>query len=207
MKKRVICDFDGTLVNSMEEIFTAVSYVFISQELEAPSFEDYVVNFRFPFGVFYRERGIKLSDEKIFEIYAKAYFKMYGVYNPPLYDDGLAMISKLHEIDHTVSVVTANSQDNTLRVIESAKLINLIDCFSASNKVEAIRELVQKSSLGSRTPYVGDIIADMIDAKEAGAFPVAVLRNGLIKLAPEFHKAGARLCISSLTHLIKVVTR
>jgi phosphoglycolate phosphatase-like HAD superfamily hydrolase len=76
---------------------------------------------------------------------------------------------------------------------------------SASNKVEAIRELVGRSSLGSKTPYIGDIIADMIDAKTAGAYPIAVLRNGLLKLAHEFHKAGAKHCTSSLTHLTKVV--
>jgi phosphoglycolate phosphatase-like HAD superfamily hydrolase len=205
MEKRVLFDFDGTLANSMNEIFTAVSHVFISQGLEVPSFEDYIINFRFPFGFFYRARGVKLSDDEIFAIYASAYFKYFGLYNPPLYDDGLRLIHYLHKTNHTSSVITANSKDNTLRVLESAKLIHLVDCVSASNKEEAIRELVYRSSLGSKTPYVGDIIADMIDAKRAGAYPVAVLRNGLFKLANEFHKAGARMCIPSLMHLTKVV--
>ena len=205
MKKRVLFDLDGTLANSMEEIFSAVSHVFLSQGLKVPSFEDYVINFRFPFGYFYRERGVKLSDDEIFRIYADAYRSKYGVYNPPLYDDGLFIISHLHDIDHTATVITANSEDNTLRVLEFAKLIHLVDCVSACNKEDAIRELVGKSLLGDRTIYVGDVVADMIDAKRGGAFPVAVLRNGLMKLAPKFHEAGARMCVSSLTHLTKVI--
>ena len=205
MKKRVLFDFDGTLVNSMTEIFAAVSYVFLSQGLPVPDFEDYVINFRFPFGTFYRQRGVKLSDEKIFEIYADAYNRMHGTYNPPLYDEGLLLISHLREIDHVVTVITANSSDNTLRVLESAKLLDFVEHVSASHKAEAIRELVGKSALGPNTLYVGDIVADMIDAKSGGAYPVAVLRNGLMKLAPEFHAAGARMCISSLIQLKKVV--
>jgi phosphoglycolate phosphatase-like HAD superfamily hydrolase len=115
------------------------------------------------------------------------------------------MISHLREINHVVTVVTANSSDNTLRVLESAKLLNFVEYISASHKSEAIRELVGKSALGSKTIYVGDIVADMIDAKNGGAYPVAVLRNGLMRLAPEFHAAGARMCISSLMQLKKVV--
>jgi len=205
MKKRVLFDLDGTLADSMGEIFAAVSYVFVSQGLEKPDFEDYVINFRFPFGVFYQERGVRLYDDEIFAIYANAYLRLHGIYNPPLYDDGLRLISHLHEINHTVTVVTANSSDNTLRVLESASLINIVDCVSASSKEDAIRELVSGSLFGSRTLYVGDIVADMIDAKKGGAFPVAVLRNGLMRLAPKFHAAGARMCVSSLMHLTKVV--
>lgn len=205
MKKRVLFDFDGTFVDSMSEIFGAVSHVFISQGLNVPSFEEYITKFRFPFGAFYRERGVRLSDDEIYNIYIGAYHEKYGVYNPPLYDDVLGLIKYLRGIDHTISVVTANSHDNITRVLEGAKLINVVDCFSACDKVEAIRELVNSSFFGPKTFYVGDVVADMIDAKKAGAFPVAVLRNGLIKLAYEFHTAGARMCISSLSHLLKVI--
>lgn len=194
MEKRVLFDLDGTLVDSMGKIFEAVSGVFVVEGLEKPSFEDYVLNFRFPFETFYCERGVKLSPKEIF----KTYSTFHGHYNPRFFDDALSAIHRLHSTQHKPSIVTANSPENVLRVLESVNLVNVLECKSASDKVEAIREFVGRSSLGGMTPYVGDIVADMRDAKRAGARPVAVLRNGLMKLGQEFLDAGASICIRSL---------
>lgn len=197
MKKRVLFDFDGTLVDSMGSVHRGVKYVFEKHGLPVPEDSDYVLNFRFPFRAYYLERGIRLSDKEILEMFKKGA----GEYLPSFFDDAVRAVARLRDSGYSISVITANSEDNVLKALRYARLDDLIHCKTASVKTEAIRELVSKSSLGPKTVYVGDIIADIKDAKEAGAKPVAVLRNGLIRLSPHFHEAGAKICISSLDHL------
>lgn len=197
MKKLALFDFDGTLVDSMGSIFKGVSYVFTQSGCNPPDFTDYILNFRFPFGTFYRERGVPLSDDGIFKIYLEGL----GYYTPQFFDDAKAIISSLHEAGYVACVVTANREENVLRALENAGLDGCVNYRCAMEKTETIRELVAQSTLGSRTAYVGDVVADIKDASAAGAYPVAVLRNGMMKLAPEFHKVGAKMCVSSLKHL------
>lgn len=197
MKKLALFDFDGTLVDSMGSIFKGVSYVFTQSGCSPPDFVDYILNFHFPFGAFYRERGVSLSDDEIFRIYLQGTDR----YVPQFFDDAKAVISSLHQAGYIACIVTANREENVLRTLENVGLDGCVQHRCATEKTETIRELVSQSSLGSKTIYVGDIVADIKDASAAGAYPVAVLRNGMMKLAPEFHKAGAKMCVSSLKHL------
>lgn len=202
MKKRVLFDWDGTVVDSMEDIFKGACHVFVSHGIKPPTFEDYVLNFRFPFGAFYRERGVKLSDEEIYEIYCSAC----GPHNPSFYEDFPPAFAWLQNNQYTASIITANSSDRILKILESAGLAELIECKYSRSKARVIAEFVKKSALGDRTPYFGDIRHDMREAKEGGASPVGVLRKDMMKLSQEFLDAGAVMCINSFKE-IDVVLR
>ena len=199
----VLFDMDGTLVDSMDRIFHSVCRVFVSQGVKPPTFETYLLTFGFPYEKWYWDLGVKLSSEEIWKIYSREH----GEYNPPFFHDALTEIHKLRETNFRPIIVTANSCENVLKVLKLVDLADLIECKSASDKSKAIGELVKESALGERTPYVGDIVADMADARKAGARPVAILRNGMMRLAQEYHDAGASICINSLSHLTKVVLR
>ena len=198
----VIFDLDGTLLDSMDGILRAVNHVFDSVGKEHPTYNDYILNFRFPFGAFYRDRGVTLSDSEILSVYREG---LGEGFDPDFHLDALHVVTHLQNLSFTSAIVTANSLRNASKALDKAGFGSGMKIISAPNKVEAIRKLVKQSSLGSRTPYVGDSCADMMEAREAGAKPVAVLRGDLINLAPHFHKAGAQACVSSLVHLTKVV--
>jgi phosphoglycolate phosphatase-like HAD superfamily hydrolase len=205
MINTVLFDADGTLLDSMNEIFGAVCKVFESQGVVPPDFEDYLLDFRFPFGGYYRSRGVKLSDKEILCAYLKAYEDENGEYNPPFHSDAPPLIRWLHDRRVRCKIITANSTENVRRVLASLNFDDLIECTSAGEKVEAIREEMSKSRFGHMIPFVGDTCADVDDGKKAGVFTVAVLR-GQMRLAPEFLKAGAKICIPSLSYLTEVVT-
>jgi phosphoglycolate phosphatase-like HAD superfamily hydrolase len=205
MNNVVLFDADGTLIDSMNEIFGAVCKVFESQGVVPPNYEDYLLNFRFPFGGYYRSRGVNLSSEEILRIYLKAYHDENGEYNPPFHPDAPPLIRWLHSMRVRCKIITANSTENIIRVLSSLNFDDFIECTSAEEKVEAIREEMGKSRFGRMIPFVVDTCADVDDGKKAGVFTVAVLRGRMI-LAPEFLKAGAKICIPSLSCLTEVVT-
>ncbi len=205
MKNVVLFDADGTIFDSMDAIFGAVCYVFESEGVSPPDYEDYLINFRFPIGQYYRRRGVNLSDEEILSRYLASYKAGHGEYNPPFFPDARNIIEWLHSKKYGVKIITANSIENIMRVLSSTNFDGLIECKSAESKAEAIREEIGKSRFGRMIPFVGDTCADIEEGKKAGIFTIAVLRQRM-KLAPEFLKAGAKICIPCLMDLTEVVT-
>ncbi|MEI7513259.1 MAG: HAD hydrolase-like protein [bacterium] len=205
MKNVVLFDADGTIFDSMDGIFGAVCNVFESEGINPPDYEDYLINFRFPFGQYYRRYGVSLSDEEILRRYLASYKAKHGEYNPPFFQDARNIIDWLHSKKCRAKVITANSIENIMRVLSSANFDDFIECKSAESKAEAIREEIGKSKFGRMTPFVGDTCADIEDGEKAGVFTVAVLRQRM-RLAPQFLKAGAKICIPSLMDLTEVVT-
>ena len=204
-EKILILDADNTILNSMIQIYESVCTVFGSVDIMPPSLEEYSLTFSFPFGPWYRGRGVNLSDEEIYRRYLKAYKEQNGEYNPLFFQDALEMIHRLHSENYRFKIVTANSADNIVRVLKTHGLEKLIECKSAYNKVEAIREYVRMSFYGPKTFYVCDAICDVPEAIEAGAFPVVVLRGPMERHAIKYFKIGAKRCVTSLTQIIPEV--
>lgn len=199
--KYVLFDLDGTLVDSMDKIFDGVCYVFEQHGLTPPSFHEYVLNFRFPFGGFYRNLGVELTDEEILSVYRMRV----GEHTPVFFDDALLAIEHLRKAGFSIVVITANSRENAYRIVREANLHDCIECHSATEKAETIRMFVEKSAFGRHTMFVGDTIADMKDAVAGHARPIAVLRNSTVRLSQHFYHAGAKECWNSLHLILEVV--
>jgi phosphoglycolate phosphatase-like HAD superfamily hydrolase len=188
-------DFDGTLVDSMESIYQRVCRVFRMSYIIPPSFQDYILNFGYPPWDYYRLRGVKADEPQIYEWFVGDISHDQDDFFP----DAEVLLKNLRTAGYIPVIVSANSLENIHRCLDRHGLRDLkVYSVRSADKTEKIRELLRQSLFGSETPYVGDIIADMVQAKAAGAKPIAVLRNDLINLSEHFLTAGAVRCVSSL---------
>lgn len=194
MKNLIIFDSDGTLFDSMPDIYERSCYVFRQEGLTPPSLEEYILGFHFPFEDFFRSCGVKADKEQILKWFYEA--SSLCVYD--LFSDVKNTIHNLQKGGYSLAIVTAGTEERLRSNLERQNLENVFEIYSAENKTESIRRLIQGSFLGERTLYIGDIPHDMKEAKMAGAFPVAILRNGMMKHISHYTRSGALRCIPSL---------
>lgn len=197
-KPYFLFDFDGTLADSMRSIYQGVCNVFRKSDLAPPTLYEYILEFTFPYSNFYHSRGVKVDEKQIFEWYLEGAIPFEDNFFP----DARVMLANLEKAGHTAAIISANSEENIRRCLGRHGLSH-IEMYSvrSADKTECIRQLVQQSSFGEHTVYVGDIVSDITFAKLAGATPIAVLRNSHITLSQYFVDAGAKHCVRSLEDL------
>ncbi len=194
-KPYVLFDFDGTLGETMEEILEGVYHVFRNSLIVPPSINDYVLNFAFPYTGYYHDRGVKADKDQIWKWFREGA----GPFKGDFFQDGINLLRRLEEAGYVPAIVSANSKENIQYSLHRHNL-NHIEAHSvpSADKTERIRELVESSEFGPETIYVGDIVSDIVQAKAAGARPIAVLRNSFMSLSSHFFEAGATDCIRTL---------
>lgn len=191
-------DFDGTLVDSMDCIYRGVCSVFEKSGLTPPTLEDYILNFHFPYRGFYQDRGVIVDERQIWDWYVQGAHP----FKATLFPDAWALLENLSRAGYEAAIISANSEENIRNSLKVVGLSHLEVCsVHAADKSDCIRSFVDRSSLGHETPYVGDVVSDMSQARIAGVKPVAILRNQFFGLAEHFRLAGARECVKSLTQL------
>jgi phosphoglycolate phosphatase len=193
-----LLDFDGTVADSMNYIYRGVCNVFEQSDLIPPTLEDYILNFHFPYRGFYQDRGVVVDEHQIWRWYISGA----DPFRPTLFPDASALLENLSRAGYEVAIISANSEENIRKSLKEYNLSHLEVCsVHAADKSDCIRSFIDRSSLGHETPYIGDVVSDMSQARIAGVKPVAILRNHFFGLAEHFRKAGARQCVKSLTEL------
>jgi phosphoglycolate phosphatase-like HAD superfamily hydrolase len=191
-------DFDGTLVDSMNCIYRGVCNVFERSGLIPPTLEDYILNFHFPYLGFYQDRGVIVDERQIWNWYIQEAYP----FKAKLFPDARDLLENLSKAGYEAVIISANSEKNILNSLKVVGFPELEVCsVHVSDKSDCIRSFIERSSLGHETPYIGDIVSDMSQARIAGVKPIAILRNQFFDLAEHFRKAGARECVRSLTEL------
>jgi len=195
MKPYALFDFDGTTGDSMCLVYQGVCNVFRNSRIIPPTPNDYILHFAFPYRGYYHDRGVKADEHQIWEWFKEGA----GPFKIELFQDAISLFRRLEEAGYQPAIVTANSEENIQKSLHHHNL-NHIETYSihAADKTECIRKLVENSEFGSETIYVGDIVSDMVQAKAAGARPIAILRNSFMSLASHFFEAGATDCIRTL---------
>jgi len=191
-------DFDGTLVDSMDCVYRGICNVFKQSSLIPPTIENHIVNFHFPWLNFFHDRGVTVDEDQIWNWYIEGS----EPFKATLFSDALALLENLSRAGYEVAIISSNSEKNIRTNLKKFGLPHLeVHSVHAADKSDCIRSFIDRSSLGHETPYVGDIVSDMSQARIAGVKPIAILRNHFFGLAEHFRKAGAQKCVSSLTQL------
>ncbi len=177
MKKTVLFDLDGTIINSEEGITNCIRYVLDYWGMEHPSQKDLLCFIGPPL----REQFMNVfgwSHEKAEEsvIKFRERFDKIGLYECELYPGIRQLIEELHKKGFQVALASSKHEDACVRIIEHFHLEPYFAGIFGSTrdgKISAKKQVLEVAlnKLGAskeESLLIGDTRFDVLGAKEAG---------------------------------------
>ena len=208
----VLLDFDGTVADTGEGIFSSVRYAIEAMGFD-PLPEEIIHTFIGPpiFSSFKRE--LNLSDEdsaKAVEKYRERYIED-GIYRLHVYDGLEKLINDMKKSGIKLAIASSKPENFIIKILEFLKMDTLFDYISApeSDKAsESKTALVERavSRLGiekSRAVMIGDRYFDIDGANGAGIESIGVTFGFGSK--DELQNAGATYIADSVDDIRKII--
>lgn len=213
MKKYLLFDLDGTLINTREGIVKSVYYALNSLDIEESEPEKLNRFIGPPLDYSFRNY-YKLNDtgiRKAIEKYRERY-KDKGIYECKPYDGMKELVKKCYEKNHVICLATAKPQpfaEQILEMFDLKKYFTVIVGASFDNSFVEKTAIVEKviSDLGnvpkSEMIMIGDREHDIIGAKNNGIESVGI-KHGFAEKG-EFEKAGANYIVEDVDELAELL--
>lgn len=172
----VIWDWNGTLLNDVEENIQIVNELLAIRSLPAISREVYKRYFRMPIRDFYSDIGFDFANESFEEI-AKDYNTRYTnrFCSMPLTNDIEDILQYLHDSNIQQYIVSASEQKSLDRQVEEKKLGKYFkkivgnDDYSVASKLMKAKELRKELAADDSILFIGDMYHDYEVAQAIGA--------------------------------------
>ena len=213
--KALIFDCDGTLVNSIPQAFEAICQVFKEAGVPVPSFEDFFANFCSPAVNYYRTRGVRIPDEKIWEIY----LQHANHDNAELFPDTMTTLTNLTSRADELGIVyfgvlSANQNDIVQTLLEKRgirKFFTEVKGDVRDKSFELGRIALDYHIEPNSVVWAGDLPSDMVDGCKAGVLSVGITQCvpniSTVNLRTMLVHAGADYCVKNLQELEGVLAK
>lgn len=208
----VLLDFDGTIADTGEGIFSSVRYAIEAMGFD-PLPEETIHTFIGPpiFSSFRRE--LNLSDEdsaKAVEKYRERYVED-GIYKLKVYDGLEKLMNDMKKSGIKLAIASSKPENFIVKILEFLKSDNLFDYISAPENDKAPESktaLVERAvnHLGidkSRAVMIGDRYFDIDGAKGAGIDSIGVTFGFGSK--EELQNAGATFIAENVDDIRKII--
>ena len=179
----VLLDFDGTIADTGEGIFSSVRYAIKSMGFD-PLPEEVIHTFIGPpvFSSF--KRALNLSDEdsaKAVEKYRERYVES-GIYQLKIYDGILQLMEDMKKSGIKLAIASSKPENFIVKILDFLKMDNFFDYISApesdkapESKTALVERAVSHSGVEkSRAVMIGDRYFDIDGAKGAGIDSIGV---------------------------------
>ncbi len=218
MTRAVIFDFDGVIVDSLDAIYEIYGIMAMSLNFRIPPTPKDLVRM-FGKGNFYelfRNLGIvdPEKQEKAIEIFKQNERRMYE--NSRLYPDIKRILKDLKERGYKIGVVSNNWQEQLDHTLGKHGLTRHIDAVIGLNGIKKVKPdpalllkcMEELGVSGEDCVYVGDMIADVLAARNAGIRVIAVTygygsREALSEAEPDFLAGSPEEIIGNVGKCLK----
>lgn len=205
MPVAVIFDVDGVLADTHHAMWLGCNKVFEVHGGNAPATpRDFLSTVCTPFGKFYRERGAVGSDDE----FTKTYFSVADHDGSPLFADVRMILPQLYRRGIIMGIISGHKQTSLRERFRQVQLDGYFRSIvgDTHDKVGAMQSFSSSHGVPpERVYYVGDLISDVRDAREAGIVPVGITRDS--GTGPALLAAGATHCIDHLADLLSIVSQ
>lgn len=195
----VLFDYDGTLLDSVEEVYRGLCHVFARSGVTPPSFIQFCATYTSPYLPFYRRHGITAPDEDL----NRWYFEVAKNDQSSFFPDAVPVVEALGVRQVLMGIVSAHFEDQVQARCHVAGLSRYMRMIAGRvhEKTDAIIRFCDKHDVPrTETYYVGDFISDVHDAKRAGVIAVGITREKGTDDA--LRQAGADHVITHLGELL-----
>ncbi len=208
----VLLDFDGTIADTGEGIFSSVRYAIEAMGFD-PLPEDIIHTFIGPpvFSSF--KRALNLSDEdsaKAVEKYRERYVES-GIYQLEFYDGIQQLMEDMKKSGIKLAIASSKPENFIIKILDFLEMDNFFDYISSpesdkapENKTSLVERAI--SHLGvekSRAIMIGDRYFDIDGAKGAGIDSIGVTFGFGSK--DELQNAGATYIAESADDIRKII--
>lgn len=173
--RAVFFDYDGTLINSMPEIYKGVRAVLAACGKEIQDFPEFCRTFHAPYMEWYVRQGVDLPGDEIRRIYFSSMESDKAAYFP----ETSRVLERLKRDGFHTGIVSAHGYPDVIRNrLVSDGLLGEYDWVigKANEKAPALRLLCESLKIEPEEMlFVGDLISDILDGHEAGVLTAAYL--------------------------------
>jgi len=178
MIESIIWDWNGTILDDVDNNVNAVNMILQKRNLTIITKEEYRKKIKIPIKNFYNEIGLETNDPEIYNLITIDYWKYYNIAykNNTKVNNGLVnILNKLKENNIKNYLLSATQHDELKKQVESKGMETFFNMIignnnsEVKNKLEKAKELIKNKNIKiNSTILVGDMISDYELAEKLG---------------------------------------
>lgn len=180
MRKHIVFDFDGTLVDSMGIIVKVYNELAEQYKFKTLDQKEYQMIMKLPLGEKIKALGVPMSRVLLIRKFSKDFKNKYKSYLPTLhfFDGILDMLDQLKKRGYVISIITSNAESNIRDYLKN-KDITVFEYIKSSKglfgKDKTIKQYMKDHNLKSNELiYIGDEVRDIQASKKIHVEVIAV---------------------------------
>ena len=213
MKRLILFDLDGTLIDPYDAITKGAQYALASVGFDLDDRQQLIPFIGPPLRDSLRKFTKITDNAKIEEIVSKyrEYFGKYGIYENILYPGIKEMLESLKETGYPLTIATSKLMSNAVEIAQYLEIEHYFDLIigceadgTRSDKNEVIEHVLAEMGSKAKSPViVGDRKYDIIGAKLTGIDSIGVTWG--YGSREELEEAGAGKVVDTMEELLQSV--
>lgn len=208
MKKAVLLDVDGTLLDTWDFVFDAVKYASAFHGLQYPSDERIRQAAGKPLLEFYQILYPRVDPETLAKTHADYQSRIFVIGKP--YPKTIKTLKKIKAKGYLVAAVSNRARESLLASLKEAKIADFFDLVVSAEDVKnpkphkehILVALKTLKVLSDHSFMVGDLEVDILAGKSAKVKTIGVTYGFL---GPEIKKHNPDFVIDDIEELLKIL--